>query len=496
MSKHAGGWHQRAEGLDIRKRGFIGGRHVNALSGETFECINPATTKSLGSIASMDVADVDLAVAAAREAFEAGVWSRMAPSDRKRRMLKLAELIDQNRDELALLEALDTGKPISDALTGDIPSSSNCIRWFAESIDKLYDEIAPTAPTDMALMRREPLGVVAAVVPWNFPLLMAAWKIGPVLATGNSIIVKPAEQSPLTMLRIAEMAAEAGIPDGVFNVVPGYGEKAGQALGLHMDVDAVTFTGSTEVGKYFLKYSGNSNMKRISLECGGKSPQVVLADTPDLDAAASAVAWGIFYNQGESCNAGSRLVIEKSIKDDFLDKVISISKGIRVGDPLDPETQMGALVDETQMKRVLGYIESGVSEGAKVVLGGGRIKDHEGYFVEPTVFDEVDNKMKIAREEIFGPVIASITVNDVEEAVRVANDTSYGLAASVWTKDITQAFQVSRRLKAGVVWVNCFDRGDISAPFGGFKESGFGRDKSLHAMDKYTDIKTTWVYVG
>lgn len=489
-------WHERASKLEFRTQAFIGGRHVDALSGETFNCINPANGQNLASVAATDSADVDVAVKAARAAFDKGVWSRMAPAERKKRLRRFADLIEKHVEELALLETLDTGKPIRDALAGDIPSSANCIRWFAEAIDKLYDEIAPTQPSEISMLRREPLGVVAAVVPWNFPLGMASWKIGPVLATGNSIVLKPAEQSPLTALRIAELASEADIPEGVFNVLPGFGETAGQALGLHVDVDAVTFTGSTEVGKLFLQYSGRSNMKRVSLECGGKSPQIILSDAHDLDAAATAAAWGIFYNQGESCNAGSRLVVEAPIKDEFLEKVMKVGGAIKVGDPLDPATEMGALVDEVQMKRVLGYIESGVSEGARLRMGGKRMPGLNGYFVQPTVFDEVDNKMKIAQEEIFGPVVATITVKDAEEAIRVANDTIYGLAASVWTRDINRAFRVSERIKAGVVWVNCFDHGDIVSPFGGFKQSGFGRDKSLHAMEKYTDIKATWIHIG
>ena len=485
-------WTKAAEALKIEGRAFIGGRYVDAASGKTFDSINPATGAVVAKIAECDVEDVDRAVAAGREAFEKGVWSRMAPAERKRRLIRFAEAMAANAEELALLETLDVGKPINDSLAVDVGASVNCIRWFGEAIDKVYDEVAPTAANAVALIRREALGVVGAVVPWNFPLLMTAWKLGPVLAAGNSVVLKPAEQSPLTGIRIAQLAVEAGIPEGVFNVVPGFGETAGRAIGMHMDVDAVTFTGSTEVGRYFMEYSGKSNLKRVSLECGGKSPNIVLADTPDLDAAATQTAWGIYYNQGEVCSAGSRLIVEESIRDEFLEKVEAVAKSIVVGDPLDTRTQMGPVVDETQMKRVLGYIEAGVAEGAKLRFGGARIGD-KGCFVAPTLFEQVDNRMKIAQEEIFGPVLSAITVKDFDEALKVGNDTIYGLAAAVWTKDINKAFKAASALRAGVVWVNCYEAGDITTPFGGFKQSGFGRDKSIHSIDKYSDLKTTWI---
>lgn len=488
-------WRQRASALSIQGRAFVGGRYVTALSEKTFDCINPATGDVLAAIASCDQADVDRAVSVARAAFEAGVWSRMAPRERKKRLKAFAELISRHTDELALLETLDMGKPIRDSLAVDLPLSAQCIDWYAEAIDKLYDEIAPTAPTALSLIRREPLGVVAAVVPWNFPLLMAAWKLGPILAAGNSVILKPAEQSPLTAIRLGALAAEAGIPDGVFNVLPGFGETAGRALGLHMDVDAVAFTGSTEVGKFFLQYSGQSNMKRVGLECGGKSPNIILADAPDLKEAATAAAWGIFYNQGEVCNAGSRLVVEASVKDEVIDTVMAVGRAIKVGDPLDPSTEMGAMVDARQTERVLAYIEKGVSEGATLKMGGKRM-NAAGCFIETTLFDDVTNDMTIAREEIFGPVLATISARDIDDAIRIGNDTNYGLAAAVWTRDINKAFKASSALRAGVVWVNCFDHGDISSPFGGFKQSGFGRDKSLHALEKYTELKATWIHLG
>ena len=475
--------------LSIRSQAFIDGAYVDAVTGETFDCVNPATGRTVATVAACDGDDVDRAVRGARAAFESGIWSRVAPRERKRVLVRLAELIREHRDELALLETLDMGKPIRDSRAVDVPLAAECIAYYGEAVDKVYDEVAPTGPADVVMLVREPLGVVAAVVPWNFPLLMASWKVGPALATGNSVVLKPAEQSPLTALRLAELAVEAGVPDGVLQVVPGFGETAGQALGRHMDVDLVAFTGSTEVGKMFLRYSGESNMKRLALECGGKSPHIVMQDCGDLDAAAEAAAWGVFYNQGEVCNAGSRLLVHESLKDELLERIVRVAETIRPGDPLDPETRMGAIVDRTQLERVLGYIDAGRDQGADLHLGGGQVLEESGgYFVEPTIFDAVSNEMRIAREEIFGPVLATIPFGDEEEAIEIANDTVYGLAAAVWTNDLSRAHRVSRALRAGVVWVNCFDRGDITAPFGSFKQSGFGRDKSIHALEKYTDL--------
>ena len=491
------GWKSRADGLSFPTQAFIDGRYVEAASGKTFECVSPIDGRVLTRVSECDAEDIDRAVKAARRSFDSGAWSQMAPAHRKRVLLGFSALIRENIEELALLETLDMGKPIRDALAVDIPGSARCIAWYAEAIDKMYDEVAPTDKSALALITREPLGVVGAVVPWNFPLMMAAWKLGPALATGNSVVLKPAEQSPLTALRIAALAMEAGLPEGVLNVVPGFGETAGQALGRHDDVDAVAFTGSAEVGKLFLKYSGESNMKQVSLECGGKTPNIIMADAPDLEAASQAAADAIFFNQGEVCNAGSRLIVDRQVKELVVEKVMDAARARQPGDPLDPNTVMGAMVDEIQMKRVLDYIASGSEGGARIRIGGKRVRqDTGGYYIEPTIFDDVDNDMRIAREEIFGPVLSVLSVDHLDEALAIGNKSDYGLAAAVWTRDISKAHKAARALRAGTVWVNCFDHGDISVPFGGFKQSGFGRDKSLHAMEKYTQLKSTWIHLG
>ena len=487
-------WETKSAQLKIEGRAFVSGAYVNAAAEAVFECLSPVDGRFLANVASCDAADADHAVTVARATFDSGVWSRSSPVSRKQAMLRFADLLDQNAEELALLETLDMGKPISDALNVDVPCASAAIRWSGEAIDKIYDEVAATPHDQLGLVTREPIGVVAAIVPWNFPLMMACWKLGPALATGNSVILKPSEKSPLTAIRVAQLAIDAGIPAGVLNVLPGYGHTVGKALALHMDVDTIVFTGSTKIAKQLLIYSGESNMKRVWLEAGGKSPNIVFSDAADLQAAAESAAGAIAFNQGEVCTAGSRLLVERSIKDKFLPLVIEALKGWKPGNPLDPETNVGALVDTQQMNNVLSYIEAGHQDGAKLVIGGERVlQETGGTYVQPTIFDGVSNAMRIAQEEIFGPVLSVITFDSVEEAISIANDSPYGLAAAIWTADISKAHLTAKALRAGSVWINQYDGGDMTAPFGGFKQSGNGRDKSLQAFDKYTELKATWI---
>jgi gamma-glutamyl-gamma-aminobutyraldehyde dehydrogenase/4-guanidinobutyraldehyde dehydrogenase/NAD-dependent aldehyde dehydrogenase len=487
-------WHERSKTVQIDGRAVVDGKRVDAVSGARFDCISPVDGRKLGEVARCSESDVDLAVHSARAAFEDGRWSGKAPAERKRILIRFADLMLANRDELALLETLDMGKPIRYSRSVDVQLAQNCIRWYGEAIDKLYDEVAPTAQDSLALVQREPVGVVAAIIPWNYPMLMAAWKIGPALAAGNSLVLKPSEKAPLTSLRLAELALEAGVPEGVFNVLPGYGIEAGRALGLHMDVDCIAFTGSTRVGKQVLQMAGQSNLKRAWTELGGKSANIVCADCPDLDAAVAGAVGSIYFNQGESCNAPSRLFVEESIRASFLEKALALMPKYAPGDPLDPDTVMGAIVDSIQMKTVLGYIEDGKAAGARLLAGGGAAREESGgLYIEPTLFDGVDSSMRIAREEIFGPVLSVLSFTDLDEAIRQANSTPYGLAAAVWTADMSKAIRTARRLRAGTVHVNQYDNDDITVPFGGYKQSGNGRDKSLHAFDKYTELKTTWI---
>jgi gamma-glutamyl-gamma-aminobutyraldehyde dehydrogenase len=484
-----------AAGPRFRTQAFIDGEFRDAASGKTFATENPATGEVLAQVTAGDGPDIDAAVRAARRSFEDGRWSRRPPAERRKVLLRFADLVEAHLDELATLDALEAGKPITDCREVDLPDAIKTFRWYAEAIDKVFDAVAPTGPEALGLIIREPIGVVGAVVPWNFPLLMATWKVAPALAAGNSMIVKPSRLTSLSAIRMAELASEAGLPDGVLNVVPGSGAEAGQALGRHMDVDMVTFTGSTEVGRQFLHYAAESNLKEITLECGGKSPQLVLAEPPDLDVVAEQVLFAALMNQGENCSCGSRLIVHESVHEGLVERLVEGLKGWTVGDPMSADTRIGPMIEKPHLDKVLGYIDAGRREGARVVSGGGRVLEETGgYFVAPTIFDDVDNEMSIAREEIFGPVLSTIPFSSEEDGVRLANATAYGLAASVYTRDLDAAFRVARSLRAGTVGVNAYSEGDITTPFGGYKQSGFGgRDKGLEAFDQYTEKKTIWV---
>lgn len=481
---------------NVRNRAFIDGKFVDAEDGVTFENLNPATGKLLVKVAACSARDVDAAVRAARDAFEAGTWSRIEPRERKRILRKFADLVEANGQEIALLDSIDAGKPIADCENLDVPDFVNNIRWYAEAIDKVFGKISPTGEGNLGLIVREPVGVVGMVLPWNFPAGTLSWKIAPALAAGNSIVVKPAELAPLSTLRIAELAFEAGIPAGVFNVVPGLGHIAGKALGLHPDVDVISFTGSTEIGRQFLRYSADSNLKKVVLECGGKSPQIVMADAAgNLDQIAENLAGAAFWNMGQNCTCGSRILVQSSIKQDFVDRLVKASKNWVVGEPTDQATKLGPLIEAAALTRVLGAIDQAREDGATVVSGGNQLfRETGGWFVEATVVDNVRPDTALARDEIFGPVVAVLPFETEDEAIRIANASAYGLAATVFSSDINVAMRVARRVQAGTVAVNGYGEGDITTPFGGYKTSGFGGyDKGLEAFDQYTQLKTIWV---
>ena len=484
-------YHVIAEGLKLPSQILIDGQWRDALSGATFATIDPSTGRELAQLPACDAADVDAAVASARAAFKSGVWSDLHPTARKAVLVKLAALIEDNLTELAVMEVIDAGKPITDCLEIDVPETASCIRWHAEAQDKLYDQIAPSAPDAVGMIMREPVGVVAAVLPWNFPLMMMAWKIGPALATGNSVIVKPAEQTSLTALRLGQLALEAGVPPGVLNVVTGLGPEVGEPLGRHMDVDALTFTGSTEVGRRFLEYAAQSNVKDVCLEMGGKSAAVVLEDARDIARIAEVQANAIFWNMGENCTANSRIIVHASRYDELVEELRKQAATWVVGDPLDPATQNGPLVSKEHFEKVAGLTQKGKDEGARLICGG---EAGQGLSFVPTVFADVTRDMTIFQEEIFGPVVAVTKAANDDEAIELANATAYGLAATLYTSDVAKAHRYARMLDAGTVGVNSYSEGEISTPFGGFKQSGFGgRDNGIHAHEQYTELKTIWL---
>ena len=482
-----------ASNLDFEGRAFIDGKYVDAIDGQKFENINPATGKTLCSVAKCNYKDVDLAVKASRKAFESGIWSRTSPEFRKDILLKFAELLRKHGEENSVLECVDTGKLIGDCIDEVANDAPMHFQWYGELIDKVFGKVAPTDPSITSLIVKEPIGVVAGVVPWNFPLMMAVWKAAPALAAGCSVIIKPAEDTPLTAIRVAQIAKEAGIPDGVFNVVPGFGD-VGEALGRHNDVDAVSFTGSTEVGGYFMKYSGESNLKTVGLEMGGKSPFIVLGDAIITDDLINNAINSAFWNGGQNCSANMRQIIHSKVKEEFLDKVLKKVKNIKVGDPLDPETNMGSMISEKHLATVDGFIQKGIDEGASLLYGGVSGNDQKGFFAKPTLFDNLKENMTIARDEIFGPVLGILTVNNTEDALKIANNSKYGLHASVFTQDINEAFHMAKSLPCGTVSVNTFSEGDIKTPFGGYKQSGsLSRDQGTEALNQYLQTKTIWI---
>ena len=482
-----------ASKLDFEGRAFIDGKYVDAIDGQKFENINPATGEVLCTVAKCNYKDVDLAVKASRKAFESGVWSRTSPEFRKDILLKFAELLRQHGEDNSVLECVDTGKLIGDCIDEVANDAPMHFQWYGELIDKVFGKVAPTDPSITSLIVKEPIGVVAGVVPWNFPLMMAVWKAAPALAAGCSVIIKPAEDTPLTAIRVAQIAKEAGIPDGVFNVVPGFGD-VGEALGRHNDVDAVSFTGSTEVGGYFMKYSGESNLKTVGLEMGGKSPFIVLGDAKITDDLINNAINSAFWNGGQNCSANMRQIIHSKVKEEFLDKVLKKVKNIKVGDPLDPETNMGSMISEKHLATVDGFIQKGIDEGASLLYGGVSGNDQKGFFAKPTLFDNLKENMTIAQDEIFGPVLGVLSVNSTEEALKMAKNSRYGLHASVFTQDINEAFHMAKSLPCGTVSVNTFSEGDIKTPFGGYKQSGsLSRDQGTEALNQYLQTKTIWI---
>ncbi len=485
-------WQIRAVELQPQSKAFIDGEYVDAASGKTFDNFSPHDGHLISKVAAGETEDINRAVACAKKTFDDGTWRDMNPRDKKIIMLRWAELLGEHREELALLEAVDTGRPISDALNVDAPNSMQVIQWYGETIDKTYDEVAPVPGGALALVTREPLGVVGAIVPWNYPMIITSWKLGPAIAMGNSIVVKPAENSSLSALKMAELAVAAGLPNGVFNVVPGFGAEAGQALARHMDVAKIAFTGSGATGRKMMQYAAESNMKQVCLELGGKSAQVILSDCSDLEKAAITIGWAIYYNAGQTCNAGSRIIVERGVKEELFAHLNKFLESFVVGDQFDPNTQMAGLVSKVQRDRVNSYLDLIGQEGEKLIFGGQKTSG-DNLLIQPTLIDEVKPDSRLAQEEIFGPVLVAIDAKDEVDALRIANGTEYGLAASVWSSNITRAHKFARKLRAGTVWINTFDMLDVVTPFGGFGASGGGRDKSLHALDDYSGLKTTWV---